>query len=794
MKKLIKHSLQITIYCIILTVSYTVTNIYAQLVTNGSFENTDTGSVSGTDIEGWVLEVASGLSIDPEFTIVDESVQHGNRTMEVVVHSVGSNPWDIQLVADSIPVEPGKAYRYSIWAKAETPGAQVNCTVGNYAFNEYGAIRPANLATDWQLITFEFEITDQETFARAPIHFSLAANTGNTIYIDNLRIVNINEARSPITVESDSGEIGNDFAILQDGDITYVSVQTDFINTQYPGSSDRIISYEASFPDTGTYNFFVRIRVGTNTYNDDSFFYGNGFGVKLVDNSDDWITVNGLQDAGFSDSNSVVHDPGGLNEGIWKWVNLSNNSYQGEQGITFDVEEDSLTRTFQIGGREDGLDIDKFAFGRAELFYTVGHLDNEEPGLDDLPGDIWEGPPLASGQPKFVGSAYSPNQAPNLESYWNQITPENSGKWGVVEGQRDNMNWAGLNTSYNLAKDNGFPFNLHVLIWGNQQPAWIEDLPTAEQLVEIEEWFQAVADQYPDIDYLQVVNEPLHDPPAGAGNGNYIDALGGNGITGWDWILNSFRMAREIFPDSTKLMINDYNIVNSDQNTRQYLEIIRLLQTEDLIDGIGVQGHSFSISTSSETTMRRNLDSLALTGLPIQVTEMDINNADDQNQLIIYQRAFPVFYEHPGVEGITLWGWRPGTWQPDAYLLNQDGSERPALQWLRDYLDTVTIVTSAEIGEEVAEDYHLYNNFPNPFNPTTTIKYYLPEQSDVKVTIYNVLGMEVANLVNTFQHAGEYNIVWEGRDNQNNSVSSGVYFYRLEAGNFVEVKKLMLMK
>jgi GH35 family endo-1,4-beta-xylanase len=75
------------------------------------------------------------------------------------------------------------------------------------------------------------------------------------------------------------------------------------------------------------------------------------------------------------------------------------------------------------------------------------------------------------------------------------------------------MNWTALDATYNLAKANGFLFRLHVLVWGNQQPAWIESLPPAEQLVEIQEWFDALAARYPDLDYVEVVNEPLHDPP-----------------------------------------------------------------------------------------------------------------------------------------------------------------------------------------------------------------------------------------------------------------------------------------
>ena len=270
------------------------------------------------------------------------------------------------------------------------------------------------------------------------------------------------------------------------------------------------------------------------------------------------------------------------------------------------------------------------------------------------------------------------------------MTPENAGKWGEVEAVRDQMDWTLLDEAYHFAKGNDLPFHMHVMVWGNQQPEWMETLPLAEQRAEIEEWFAAVAQRYPDLDYVEVVNEPLNDPPGkdDEGGGNYIAALGGAGASGWEWIVQSYRLARQYFPRS-KLLINDYNITNKPDNTKRYRGIVELLQKENLVDGIGVQAHSFA--TTSEWPMdvhRANLDSLAQTGLPIYVTEMDIDGPTDAEQLASYRRVFPVFWEHPAVKGITLWGYRPGMWRTKegAYLIREDGSERPALEWLRRYL------------------------------------------------------------------------------------------------------------
>jgi len=311
--------------------------------------------------------------------------------------------------------------------------------------------------------------------------------------------------------------------------------------------------------------------------------------------------------------------------------------------------------------------------------------------------------PLCGPSGKFLGSAFSTAQSPGFAEYWNKVTPENAGKWGRVEAVRDVMDWTALDEAYALAKSRGLPIQMHVLVWGNQQPAWIEDLPPQEQLAEIREWFAAVAARYPQLDFVEVVNEPLHDPPSqrGAGGGNYLEALGGSGKTGWDWVINAFRMARSYFPQA-RLLINDYDITNDRAATERYKHIVGLLQAERLIDAIGVQGHAFTTTAKIPmATHVANLDALAATGLPIYVTELDIDGPTDETQLQDYRRIFPVFWEHPAVRGITLWGFRSPLWRnaQGAYLVRKDGTERPALQWLRQYVrDHAGCSSSAPIG------------------------------------------------------------------------------------------------
>ena len=94
----------------------------------------------------------------------------------------------------------------------------------------------------------------------------------------------------------------------------------------------------------------------------------------------------------------------------------------------------------------------------------------------------------------------------------------------------------------------------------------------------------------------------------------------------------------------------------------------------------------------------------------------------------------------------------------------------------------------------IPEKYTLSQNYPNPFNPVTTIKYQLPFTSDVKLLIYNLLGQEVFRLERFSQQAGEYLVRWDGRNMQGSELSSGIYFYRLQAGDFIQTKKMVLLK
>ena len=106
--------------------------------------------------------------------------------------------------------------------------------------------------------------------------------------------------------------------------------------------------------------------------------------------------------------------------------------------------------------------------------------------------------------------------------------------------------------------------------------------------------------------------------------------------------------------------------------------------------------------------------------------------------------------------------------------------------------NSLTDINIADNG--VPTQFALSQNYPNPFNPSTVINYAIPKVTDVKVAIFNSLGQRVNTLVNQKQGVGNYSVDWNGKDNYGHSVSSGVYFYQIKAGDFVQTRKMMLMK
>jgi len=288
-------------------------------------------------------------------------------------------------------------------------------------------------------------------------------------------------------------------------------------------------------------------------------------------------------------------------------------------------------------------------------------------------------PPIGK---KFVGNIDTRTRIrSDFVRYWNQFTPENAGKWASIERTRNQMNWTALDEMYNYAKQRGIVFKQHNFVWGSQQPSWLNSLSQAEQRAEVEEWIKSFCERYPDVPIIDVVNEPPpHTTPV------YVAALGGAGSSGYDWIAQAFKWAHQYCPNSI-LILNDYNNIEYSGDTAHTIDIVKKIKAAGApIDAVGAQAHdAYKMSTSS---VQSAIDRIASeTGLPVYISEYDIDIADDNQQKSVMQSQFTMFYTSQNVKGITIWGYISGqTWKANTGLMSSSGTPRPALTWLLDYL------------------------------------------------------------------------------------------------------------
>ena len=281
------------------------------------------------------------------------------------------------------------------------------------------------------------------------------------------------------------------------------------------------------------------------------------------------------------------------------------------------------------------------------------------------------------------GSVEAGGGVPSYYKLWNQITCENESKWSSVEGSRGNFNWGGANNAFNYAKQHNFTYKYHALVWGAQYPSWLESLSARERFAALTNWFDHAKAQYNTLPMIDVVNEAvgMHQQ----GNPMMKETLGGGGKTGYDWLIKAFEMAYERWPDAI-LIYNDYNSIRYDLNN--YIDLVKTLRNAGApIDAYGNQSHE--VSDISESELKNNLktqqDALKM---PMFITELDIDVANDAQQKSQYQKVLPAMWELPYCAGVTLWGYVLGaTWVSNSGLY-RGAEERPAMEWIREYMAT----------------------------------------------------------------------------------------------------------
>ena len=141
---------------------------------------------------------------------------------------------------------------------------------------------------------------------------------------------------------------------------------------------------------------------------------------------------------------------------------------------------------------------------------------------------------------------------------------------------------------------------------------------------------------------------------------------------------------------------------------------------------------------------------------------------------------------------------RPGDTQQVFFKMavGQGNNRLGSITSLRQILEYSEIPTDVDDDQPAVlpREFTVHQNYPNPFNPVTTLKYSLPQRAEVEVAVFNVLGQKVATLVNELQSAGEHSVVWNGTDATGRAAASGVYFYRVRAGEEVQTRKMLLLK
>jgi len=142
-------------------------------------------------------------------------------------------------------------------------------------------------------------------------------------------------------------------------------------------------------------------------------------------------------------------------------------------------------------------------------------------------------------------------------------------------------------------------------------------------------------------------------------------------------------------------------------------------------------------------------------------------------------------FEVNELESLTTYYWRV-----------RASNEAGYSDWSEGWSFTTYDVTSVrELAGGIPDAFNLEQNYPNPFNPATTIRFAIPEASSVRMEVYNMLGQRVATLIDGEHYtAGTYEAVWDARDDMGREMSSGMYIYRISAGDYVSVKKMLLMK
>jgi len=196
------------------------------------------------------------------------------------------------------------------------------------------------------------------------------------------------------------------------------------------------------------------------------------------------------------------------------------------------------------------------------------------------------------------------------------------------------------------------------------------------------------------------------------------------------------------------------------------------------------------VETAYPFTLQWNDNTNNILGLETQLLED--YEASEEGQFTFLHDLITLVDENDYGLGICYWA-------PDWISTNQFGSpwENQALfDFDGELLDAISVFDNSSVAIKRIDNFSLNNiyNYPNPFNPITTLRYDLPEDAFVRITVYDMLGKVVSNLLNTNQSSGNKSVQWNATNNQGQPVSAGLYLYTIQAGEFRQTKKMVLLK
>ena len=409
--------------------------------------------------------------------------------------------------------------------------------------------------------------------------------------------------------------------------------------------------------------------------------------------------------------------------------------------------------------------------------------------------------------------AFGTNTGIIMDREFNYVTPENDFKqWNIHPDNSSYWNWTKPDAWINHIAANGQMLRMHCPI-GPQCSQWAQDDSRTSMELEtnMTEFLTALCQRYngtPGYEYMDVVNETVlngawHTDKPGFGWECPWYKMGvDNDVNNTPlYIKKSFEIAQQNAPD-VKLIYNHHEHPEVTSSWNLIKETIFYLRNKGLrVDGIGWQAHIENgwATPNNLDALRDLIDWAHSNDLEFHITEASVWLFNGISQLYLEQQAetYKAIVEvlldkrSSGKVGWNTWhiddghGWHT-EWYPS--LFDTVYTAKPAYYAIQQALENVP-TGLIEIKNKPPHTFRLFNNYPNPFNPSTIISFSVPSAANVTLKVYDVLGNEIATLINEEKLAGSYEIIFDATQ-----LSSGMYLYKLRSGNFSETKKMVLLR